>query len=802
MSRIGMVGLGKLGLPVAVTMAMKGHDVLGFDIVPARMTNLPQEYQEAGPDGTGDFNDWLQGSLIRFGSLSDVVAHAEIVFVAVQTPHDPMYEGVTRLPDERIDFDYSYLCEAMRAITQEARQPVIVAIISTVLPGTIEREIIPIVESNSNIKIVYNPSFIAMGTTMRDFLDPEFVLVGTDDDEVAETMQASYKTIGPAPVRRMSVVSAELTKVAYNTYISLKIAFANTVMEICDKFKSADCDDVMDSLKMATTRLISPAYLTGGMGDGGGCFPQGEIVITEYGPRPIEQINVGDKVLTAGGALRPVMKTYKREFDGDLIGITVRGCPETWMTDNHPVFARPDGRKLYESGRRDTRLSITNKMGPVDELAAGHLTTSHLMGWPSVNIENKNCVIPSYVTPEYLELAGWWLSEGSAELTNRRGRLRFDLHAREVEDGERITELLVSCAVERKSGRGANAAVSVHTKGNSRDVRFGNKGLAERLVHDFGKGAADKFLPPWVLWGSRGNVRLVLRGMLRGDGCVTSAGIAFSSISQDLGWGMYVMLATLGFEPNIRFVPERTSQSGQYHNEWWEVRVRNRDMAKEICGLVGWDTSIVANQTFSRFEMSGRYNGSMWRPIRKLNRKVYKGIVHNLWVDKEHSYVVGCGAVHNCHPRDNIAMSWLARTQGLSFDLFEAAMLCREKQAQWLARMLRDEHKKSGLPVVILGEAFKPETNLIDGSPAILVGNILREWGIEVIYADDNVRTAVTERTAISKPGLFLIGCRHQRYETFQFPVDSIIIDPHRYILHTADQGYEVRRLGEGHRNK
>lgn len=417
--KIGMIGLGKLGLPVAVTMAMKGHDVLGFDKVPVRMTNLPQEYQEAGPDGTGDFNEWLQRSSIRFGSLSDVVAHSEIVFVAVQTPHDPMYEGITRLPDERVDFDYTHLREAVRQINQENQQPLIVAIISTVLPGTTDAHIKTFVGTNTNIKVVYNPSFIAMGTTMRDFLNPEFVLVGTDDDEAAETMRTFYKTIGPAPVKRMSIVSAELTKVAYNTYISLKIAFANTVMEICDKFKAADCDDVMDSLKAATVRLISPAYLTGGMGDGGGC-----------------------------------------------------------------------------------------------------------------------------------------------------------------------------------------------------------------------------------------------------------------------------------------------------------------------------------------------------------------------------------------HPRDNIAMSWLAKTQGLSFDLFEAAMLCREKQAQWLARMLRDEHKRSELSVVILGKAFKPETNLIDGSSAILVGNILKEWNIEVIYADDNVRTAVTEWMATRSRGIYLIGCRHDRYATIVFPKGSVIIDPHRFVQRSDD--YVVRQLGTG----
>ena len=296
MTRIGFVGLGKLGLPCAVAMAMRGADVMGYDIDPGRMSKEPQPYREAGPNGTGDFNDHLMASSIRFGSLDEVVRHAELLFVAVQTPHDPRFEGITSLTDDRADFDYGHLIAAAHEINSTAirleKRPIVV-VISTVLPGTIRREVLPALLT-SECPVVYNPFFIAMGTTMRDFLKPEFVLLGADDVEAREQVARfysrlyegldlpSWRGLNKCPsIAEMAIESAELTKVAYNTFIGQKIVFANTIMEICAKLEGpADCDEVIDALSLATERVISPAYLRGGMGDGGGCHPRDNIAMS------------------------------------------------------------------------------------------------------------------------------------------------------------------------------------------------------------------------------------------------------------------------------------------------------------------------------------------------------------------------------------------------------------------------------------------------------------------------------------------------------------------------------------------
>ena len=276
--KIGFIGLGKLGYPCALAATLRGHDVMGYDIDPHAMNNLPKPYYETSEDGSTSFSTLVENSRVRFGSLTEVIEHSEIVFVAVQTPHDPLYEGITRLPRSRVDFEYKHLVTAMRAISAVATTPKIVAIISTVLPGTIRRKILS--KLSPMLKICYNPFFIAMGTTIRDYLNPEFILLGVHNPEAANIVEKYYAGLVQAKVYRTTIENAELIKVAYNTFISMKIVFANTMMELCHKLPGTDIDQVMAGIKLSTGRLLSSAYLDGGMGDGGECHPRDNIVMS------------------------------------------------------------------------------------------------------------------------------------------------------------------------------------------------------------------------------------------------------------------------------------------------------------------------------------------------------------------------------------------------------------------------------------------------------------------------------------------------------------------------------------------
>lgn len=274
--KIGMIGLGKLGLPVALAIEAAGHEVAGYDPSPVvkeirETATLP--YVEEGAQ------ELLSKTKLQFLQPDEIADWADLVFVAVQTPHQPQFEGATRLPEERADFDYGYLADAVLSV----KHAKLVVVISTVLPGTMERfDKLGYLHVNERTdradRLLYNPFFIAMGTTIPDFVDPEFVLVGTDGAPPTPLIEF-YKTIHSKQVFVTTIKTAELTKVAYNTYIGMKIAFANTMMELCEK-TGADVDDLVDALSLADRRLMGPAYLRGGMGDGGGCHPRDNIALS------------------------------------------------------------------------------------------------------------------------------------------------------------------------------------------------------------------------------------------------------------------------------------------------------------------------------------------------------------------------------------------------------------------------------------------------------------------------------------------------------------------------------------------
>lgn len=296
--KIAYIGVGKLGLPCAMVAAVR-HDAVGYDV-----SRWPYDVlaSRVFPHPEAEAQEYLNKTTLRMvDSIEAAVAHGDLIFVAVQTPHGPEYEGSTRIPETRADFDYSYLKRAVEDVAVAAKKlgkKVVVSVISTVLPGTVAREIRPLL--NEYTALAYNPHFIAMSTVIPDYVRPEFILLGADagDEDAADVVREFYGTITKAPVRQMSVASAEATKVAYNSLISCKITIANTWMQICDA-TGANVDDVTEALCAATTRIISPKYLKSGMGDGGSCHPRDLIALSCISDKLGFTYNIFDALMKA-----------------------------------------------------------------------------------------------------------------------------------------------------------------------------------------------------------------------------------------------------------------------------------------------------------------------------------------------------------------------------------------------------------------------------------------------------------------------------------------------------------------------
>lgn len=272
MTAVGWIGLGRLGAPCAAALAYHGdHSVYGYDI---RGTDV-ESY---------DFSSLPPIDLVD--SINRVVIETdEVVYVAVQTPHSYEFGGETELVNPPQDFEYAYLINAVRAVccaAMDQGKHIKLVVVSTVLPGTFDRVLRPLL--NEYVTPVYHPFFIAMGTTVEDFVKPEMTLFGVDKVGDEWAICELYKPFHQAVAPTMSVASAELTKVAYNTFISAKIVFANTLMEMCEH-TGADVDDVTDALVLGTDRIISGRYMRAGMGDGGACHPRDNVALSALAKR-------------------------------------------------------------------------------------------------------------------------------------------------------------------------------------------------------------------------------------------------------------------------------------------------------------------------------------------------------------------------------------------------------------------------------------------------------------------------------------------------------------------------------------
>jgi len=258
MASVGFIGVGKLGQACA-EMVAEVHDVVGYDVNPVEPENFTM-------------SDTLEGAVVG----------QDIVFIAVPTPHDPQYDGkapTSHLPNK--DFDYSLVKQVLSEVNAVATKDQLVVLISTVLPGTTRREFINLIP---NARFVYNPYLIAMGTVKWDMVNPEMVMIGTEDgSETGDAKQLVdfYKTIMQNEPRYIIGTwdETECIKVFYNTFISAKVSLVNMIQDVAESLGNINAEIVCDALATSDRRIMGPGYMKPGMGDGGACHPRDNIAL-------------------------------------------------------------------------------------------------------------------------------------------------------------------------------------------------------------------------------------------------------------------------------------------------------------------------------------------------------------------------------------------------------------------------------------------------------------------------------------------------------------------------------------------
>lgn len=257
MTTVAMIGVGKLGQECAEVMALH-YDVVGYDVAP-RAPAFPM-----------------------MPTIREAVTGRDLIFIAAPTGHDPIYGGETptsHLPNK--DFDYTIVTDILTEVNKYVTKNQLVVLISTVLPGTVRNILEPCI---TNARFIYNPYLIAMGTTKWDMINPEMVIIGTEDGSMtgeAKELIEFYKPFMENDPRYEVGTwdEAESIKIFYNTFISTKVALVNMIQDVAETNGNIDVDVVTNALKRSTQRITGPSYMTAAMGDGGACHPRDNIAL-------------------------------------------------------------------------------------------------------------------------------------------------------------------------------------------------------------------------------------------------------------------------------------------------------------------------------------------------------------------------------------------------------------------------------------------------------------------------------------------------------------------------------------------
>jgi UDPglucose 6-dehydrogenase len=269
---VSVIGLGKLGACVAACLADKGFRVIGVDV---NQTSVDLINNGKAPVMEPGLDDMIAANRQRLRATTDyaeAISDSNVTLIVVPTPSDD--EGA---------FSLKYVRDAGHQIGAALRGQSgyhLVVLTSTVLPGSTEYGLLPILEAASgkicgtDFGLCYSPEFIALGSVIRDFLHPDFILIGESDQHAGATLSALYERAcdNHPPVSRMSFVNAELTKLSVNSYVTMKISYANMLAAICERLPGGDVDVVTSALALDTR--IGSKYLKGAVSYGGPCFPR------------------------------------------------------------------------------------------------------------------------------------------------------------------------------------------------------------------------------------------------------------------------------------------------------------------------------------------------------------------------------------------------------------------------------------------------------------------------------------------------------------------------------------------------
>lgn len=287
MRNIAVIGLGKLGQPMAVAFAKAGHNVIAYDVDADVRTFVKSKVPTVDEPGLAEEMSTCD-TLTVVDSVQECVEYSEIAYVMVPTPS---------LPDG--GFTNKYVVQAVAEIGEAIKRLGVdtytVVVCSTVMPGSMDGDIVETLERFSRrsvdefavefggLSLVYSPQFIALGTVLNDMRNPDLFLVGTNQKTGSDLVIEIGKSVHQRPdvhIAKLTPTEAEIVKIGVNTYITMKISFANALGQVAAAVR--DVDGYLVTRTIGHDSRIGSKYITAGGPYGGPCFPRDTDAFTAF----------------------------------------------------------------------------------------------------------------------------------------------------------------------------------------------------------------------------------------------------------------------------------------------------------------------------------------------------------------------------------------------------------------------------------------------------------------------------------------------------------------------------------------
>ncbi|HEX7276465.1 MAG TPA: nucleotide sugar dehydrogenase [Acidimicrobiales bacterium] len=737
MSEIAVIGAGYVGLTTAACFASIGHTVTCADIDEDRIAGLNEGVVPIVEAGLAELvRTGLDTGRLRFVvGASAAVGSCEFAYLCVPTPQ--AMDGSA---------DLSYIRSVAAEIGPLLPSEAIVVNKSTVPVGS--TRVVEDVLGRDDIRVVSNPEFLREGSAVYNFLHPDRIVIGSDDQAAAFRVASLFD-----PLRAQLLItdpaSAETIKYASNAFLAAKVSFVNAIANVCEAV-GADVRDVL--MGMSYDKRIGSEFMKPGPGFGGSCFLGEDTVLARRAgtTRLLSFAELSDEVDRVGAdgwevlawrpgeptpELLPALVFTRRDFLGDVVTVTTKMGRRITVTEDHPLVVA-DGHDAASARRVLARDVTVEDWLPIAQGAAQVAEPATTLSLPDAAAAAATLPTALAIDEDFWRMVGLYLAEGWVTRDGARARISWAFHL----TGEpELVEFLAD--YWRRYG----VKTTVRPAATAMQVSISSRILAGALLQvlDLGANCYTKRVPDAIWDAPPAHKRAILRGLWDGDGSWSkvaggpSVVFEYGTASARLADGMLRLLGDLGITARLRVARVATSTvdtswlqiSGAAQLErclWLFPEAEHPDITRSI----GAQAKRIAPTGYRRLSKN-----ASWARVTNVARRPYDGPVFSLKVPDAGTVVATGGlVVGQCFPKDTAALIRIAADAGYDFGLLRGVTEVNTEQFERVVGKVVEAAGGSvdGVTIAAWGLTFKARTDDVRMSPALEIIGRLTARGARV----------------------------------------------------------------------